>query len=199
MSDHFPDTAFDVVAIAASAGGLKAIIRVLSELPEGFPAAILVVQHLDPKHPSLMAGILARRTPLLVKQAEEGDVIRPGSVYVAPPDRHLLVNPDGTLSLSRSELVHFLRPSADLLFESMAASFKSRGIALVLTGTGSDGATGVEAVKRMGGTVVVQDPDTSEFPGMPRAAVDTGCVDHTVPLSRIAETLVELVTTGEAA
>jgi two-component system chemotaxis response regulator CheB len=81
----------------------------------------------------------------------------------------------------------------------MAASFKGRGIALVLTGTGSDGATGVKAVKRMRGTVVVQDPDTSEFPGMPRAAVDTGCVDHTAPLSRIAETLVKLVTTGEAA
>ena len=98
--------------------------RVLSALDADFPAAIAVVQHLDPRHRSLMAELLSRQSRLPVKQAEDGDRLKSGSVYVAPPDRHLLVNDDGTLSLSKTELVHFLRPSAELLFESVAASFK---------------------------------------------------------------------------
>jgi two-component system chemotaxis response regulator CheB len=113
--------AFEIVALAASAGGLRALSEVLSFLPKSFPAAMVVVQHLDPRHRSLMADILSRRTALKVKQP-----IEPGTIYIAPPNRHLLVNPDRTLSLSQSELVHFVRPSADLLFESAAASYKDR-------------------------------------------------------------------------
>ncbi|HSF47885.1 MAG TPA: chemotaxis protein CheB [Burkholderiales bacterium] len=137
------NAAFDVVALASSAGGLNALNEILSALPADFPAAVLVVQHLDPRHRSLMAEILSRHTPLLVKQAEEGDMIEPGTVYIARPDRHLLANADRTLSLTQSELVHFVRPSADLLFESVAASYKQRSIAVVLTGSGSDGAMGI--------------------------------------------------------
>src|SRR3712207_4035622 len=88
--------AFDIVAFAASAGGLAALSHVLAGLPEGFPAALVVVQHLDPRHRSLMADILSRRTLLQVKQAEEGDQVAPATVYIASPNRHLLVNPDGT-------------------------------------------------------------------------------------------------------
>ncbi|MEH2206476.1 MAG: chemotaxis protein CheB [Nostoc sp.] len=189
----FTNAAFDIVAIAASAGGLTAIVKVLSTLPAEFPAAIAIVQHLAPGHPSFMAEILSRRTNITVKQAEEGDCITPGTAYVAPPDRHLLVNGDGTLSLSQSELVHFLRPSADLLFESVAATYKDRAIAVVLTGTGSDGAMGVEAIKKMGGTVIVQDIKTAEFSGMPSAAINTGNVDFILPLDEISTTLVGLV------
>jgi two-component system chemotaxis response regulator CheB len=140
-----------------------------------------------------MAEILARRTPLQVKQAEENDVITPGTVYIAPPDRHLLVNPDGTLSLSQSELVHFVRPSADLLFESVAASYKERSIAVVLTGTGSDGNMGVEAIKKMGGTVIAQEEESAEFSGMPHAAIETGSVDFILLLEEIPPALVSLV------
>ncbi len=185
--------AFDVVALAASAGGLTAISKVMAGLPANFPASIVVVQHLDPRHRSLMADILSRRTSLRVKQAEEGDRLTTATVYIAPPDRHLLVNPDSTLSLSQSELVHFLRPSADLLFESVAASFKDRVIAVVLTGTGSDGAMGVKAIKKMGGTVIVQDEKTAEFFGMPGAAIQTGQTDFILPLDEIASALVRLV------
>src|SRR5256885_1361631 len=156
------DTTFDIVALAASAGGLTALSRVLAALPEGFPATLVVVQHLDPRHRSLLADILSRRTSLRVKQAEEGEPVQPATVYIAPPNRHLLVNPDGTLSLSQSELVHFLRPSADLLFESVAACYRERAIAVVLTGTGSDGAMGVQAIKKMGGTVIAQDEESSD-------------------------------------
>jgi len=195
---HFPSAAFDVVALAASAGGLKALSHVLSALPPDFPAAVVVVQHLDPRHRSLMADILSRRTPLKVKQAEDGDVLNPATIYIAPPNRHLLVNPDGTLSLSQSELVHFVRPSADLLFESVAASYKDRTIAVVLTGTGSDGAMGVQGIKKMGGTVIVQDEKTSEFFGMPAAAIQTGNADFILLLDEIASALVTLVMKGDA-
>jgi two-component system chemotaxis response regulator CheB len=191
------NTGFYVVAVASSAGGLKALIQILHALPADFPAAILVVQHLDPHHRSMMAGILDRRTPLRVKEAEEGDHLASAAVFIAPPNRHLLVNPDGTLSLSQSELVHFVRPSADLLFESVAASYKDRAIAVVLTGTGSDGTTGVRAIKKIGGTVIAQDEKTSEFFGMPGAAIQTGSVDFILPLDEIPCALVTLVTKGE--
>jgi two-component system chemotaxis response regulator CheB len=190
--------AFDIVAVAASAGGLMALGQILSALPSDFPAAIVIVQHLDPRHRSLMADILSRRTPLQVKQAQEGDHLTPGTVYIAPPDRHLLVNRDSTLSLTETELVHFVRPSADLLFESVAASFTDRAIAVVLTGTGSDGSMGVQAIKKMGGTVVAQDEKTSEFFGMPGAAIQTGNVDFILPLNEIPSALVTLVMKGGA-
>lgn len=190
----FADAVFDVVAIAASAGGLKALTAVLSPLSADFPAAIVVVQHLDRKYRSMMAEILKRRTALQVKQAESGDCLRPGSVYIAPPNWHLLVQPDGTLSLSQSDLVNFVRPAADLLFESVAVSFRSRAIALVLTGTGIDGSRGVQAIKRMQGTVIVQDQSSSAYFGMPGSAIKTGTVDFIVPLTEIATTLVKLVT-----
>ena len=189
---------FDVVAMVASAGGLVAVREVLDHLPERFPASIVIVQHLDPRHRSLMAGILSRHTKLVVKEAEEGDRPAPGHVYLAPPNRHLLVNPDRSLSLSQSELVHFLRPSGDLLFESVAASHTDRAIAVVLTGTGADGAMGVRAIKKMGGTVIAQNPDTAEFRGMPDATVDTKVVDFVLPLTDIAEALTMLVGNGSS-
>ena len=195
-SRHFPGAQFDVVALASSAGGIAAISHILESLPAGFPAAIVVVQHLDPRHRSLMAEILRRRTPLEVVQAAEGDRIRPGTVHIAPPDRHLLVNRDGSLSLSHSELVHFVRPSADLLFESVAASYEERAIAVVLTGTGSDGSLGVGAIKKMGGTVIAQDQESAEFFGMPAATIKSGHADFILRLDEIPAALTTLVAEG---
>jgi two-component system chemotaxis response regulator CheB len=186
-------SAFDIVAVATSAGGLHALTDILTTLPADFPVPMVVVQHLDPRHRSLMAEILGRVTALTIKQAEEGDRLAPRTVYIAPPDRHLLVNPDRTLSLSQSELVHFVRPSADLLFESVAASHRERAIAVILTGTGSDGTMGVQAIKKMGGTVIVQDLESAEFSGMPAAAIHTGLVDMIVPLKDMALTISKLV------
>jgi two-component system chemotaxis response regulator CheB len=191
------DAGLELVAVASSAGGLKALSQLLSALPAGFPAPIVVVQHLDPRHPSLLADILGRRTALRVKEAQQGDQIHPGCVFIAPPDQHLLVTSGGCLSLSHAELVHFVRPSADLLFESVAASYKDRAIAVVLTGAGQDGAMGVQAIKKMGGLVIAQDEATSEFFGMPGGAIQTGSVDRVLPLSQIAPALVSLVNGGE--
>lgn len=189
---------FDIVAMAASAGGLSALSQVLAGLPAEFPAAIVVVQHLDPRHRSLMADILSRRTSLRVEEAREGARLVAATVYIAPPNRHLLVNPDHTLSLTQSELVHFVRPSADLLFESVAAAFRERAVAVVLSGTGSDGSMGVKAIKTMGGTVIAQDERNAEFAGMPAAAAHTGSVDFVLPLDEIAPALLTLVMKGNA-
>ena len=196
MESH---AAFAIVALAASAGGLKALTEVLAALPADFPAALVVVQHLDPRHRSLMAQILSHRTALHVREAREGDTLATGTAYIAPPNRQLLVNADGTLTLTQTELVHFVRPSADLLFESTAASYRERAIAVVLSGSGSDGAMGVKAIKKMGGTVIVQQPSTSEFRGMPDAAEETGGADFVLPLAEIAPALATLVGPAHAA
>ena len=190
---------FEIVALAASAGGLKALTEVLGGLPADFPAALVVVQHLDPRHRSLLAEILGRRSALAVRQASDAERVAPGSVLIAPPDHHLLVNPDGSLSLSRTELVHFSRPSADLLLESVAASYRSRAIGVILSGSGSDGAMGAKAIKKTGGTLIVQDPATAEFTGMPAAALQAGPADFVLPLHEIAGALRSLVAERPAA
>lgn len=182
-----------IVALAASVGGLRALSEILSNLPADFPAPIVVVQHLDPQQPSRMAEIISYRTSLIVKQAEEADRLHPGWVYIAPPDKHLLVNSDETLSLSDSARVRFSRPAANNLFESVAKSFKERAIAVVLTGRDGDGATGVQAIKRVGGTVIVQDEASCECFSMPESAIALGCVDFVLPLSEIAKRLSSLV------
>lgn len=189
--------AFDLVALTASADGLNALTQILTSLPPDFPAPMVVVQHLSPRHPSLLAEILNRRTSLEVKQAEEGGLLSPGQVFIAPPDYHLLVNADGSLSLSQTEKVHFVRPAAEVLFESVAEHYKQRAIAVVLTGGDGDGSTGVQAIKKMGGKVIAQDQATSKVWGMPAAAIATGCVDWVLPLDKIGQAITQLVMYGQ--
>jgi two-component system, chemotaxis family, protein-glutamate methylesterase/glutaminase len=130
---------------------------------------------------------------LPVVLASEGDRAVAGMIYVAPPNHHLLVEAGGVLVLSSSELVHFLRPSADLLFESVAGAYGPRALACVLTGTGSDGAMGASAVKARGGTVIVEDPELAEFKGMPEAVIAAGAADFILPLDEIAAVIRGLV------
>ncbi|MDY7103648.1 MAG: chemotaxis protein CheB [Actinomycetota bacterium] len=188
-----PGDRFDVAAIAASAGGIRALSTLLGGLPTDIAVPVLVVQHLDRRHETVIAEVLGRRCALPVKLAEDAETTRPGVVYIAPPNRHLLVEPAGVLRLSDSELVHFVRPSADLLFESVAGTYGNGAIAVVLTGTGADGSMGVRAVDQRGGTVIVEDPETAEFSGMPSAAVETGAVDFVLPLDEIAGVVAQLV------
>lgn len=190
------DTIPTAIGIAASAGGLNALSIVLAGLEKGFPAVILVVQHLAPNHKSLLSDILSRRTTLEVKQAEAGEYLKPGCVFIAPPNYHMLVNIDNSIALTQSELVHFVRPSADLLFESLAGRYKEKAIAVVLTGTGIDGSLGVTAIKKRGGTIIVQDPEDADFDGMPMAAIQTQCADHVLPLDEIAAALRKMVFSG---
>ena len=187
---------FDVVAIGASAGGVEALHVVIEALPAEFPAAVLVVQHMDPRHRSMLAGLLARRSRLKVKQAVHGEPVQPGVVYIAQPDAHLLVR-DGHLVLTDTPHVHFSRPSIDLLFESVADGYGDRAISVILSGSGVDGADGTRAVKAKGGTTIAQSPSSAAHPGMPQAARATGCVDVILPLEEIGPALVNLVIPGE--
>lgn len=187
-----------MVGLVASAGGLAALSVILSALPADFPAPLLVVQHLGPRHRSWLAEILGRRVALLVTEVRGGERPRGGRVYVAPPDRHLVVRRGGLLGLSSSARIQYSRPSADVLLASMARIWKERTIAVVLTGRGRDGADGVLAIKRNGGRVIVQDEGTSESFGMPEAAFLTGVADRVLPLEAIAPELVAL-TMGRAA
>lgn len=186
-------TAFDIVGIATSAGGLHALIRVLRQLPGSFPAAIVIVQHLSPNNPSLLAEILSRSCALKVKQAEDGEQVQAGTVYIAPPNHHLLIQADGTLTLSQTAPVNYARPAADPLFESMAKAFHTRAIAVVLTGMGRDGAQGIKAIKQAGGMTIAQNVATAQFSSMPLAAIRTRAVDLVLPLEQIPIRLIELV------
>jgi two-component system, chemotaxis family, protein-glutamate methylesterase/glutaminase len=181
-----------VVAIAASAGGLAALTCVIDALPRDFAAPLLIVLHLDPHHRSWLAEVLGRRAALAVTQAAGGEHIAAGTVYVAPPDRHMLVREDGSLDLSAGERVQHVRPSANLLFASLAEAWGGGAIAVVLSGTGKDGAEGVRAIKSRGGTVIVQDEASAEFFGMPDAAIRTGVADRVLPLDGVAAALIEL-------
>lgn len=195
--ENYLKNGFDIVVIAASAGGLKALITVLSGLHSDFPAAIVVVQHLDPSLPSQMAHILGRRTALKVKQAEEGDQLQAGVVYIAPPDFHLMVDKLKRLRLSHSEKVHYVRPCGDLLFESAALVFQKKTLGLVLTGTGIDGTAGAKAIRKAGGKVIAQSEESSDFFGMPGSAIKAGEVDFTLPLEEISPCIEKLVHKGK--
>jgi two-component system, chemotaxis family, protein-glutamate methylesterase/glutaminase len=187
------ENSFAVVVVAASAGGIAALTEILAALTGVFPAAVAIVQHRPPRAPSVLAHVLNRRSAMPVTDAKDGELIRPARVYLAPADYHLLVNADGTFSLTQSEKVHGTRPAAENLFESAAKSLKERIIGVVLTGTGGDGETGVRTVKQMGGTVIAQDQATSEFFDMPLTAIGTGMVDFILPLASIAPKLLSLV------
>ena len=181
------------MGIASSAGGLQAVSKVISGIPSDFAATILLVQHLYPRYRSNMAEILSRHTALKVSEAAEGDLPAAGHLYVAVPDKHLVVNSEHSISLSKAPAKRYLRPSADLLFESIAQHFSHHAIVVVLSGTGSDGSLGVQAIKKMGGVTIAQDEASSEFFGMPHSAIQTGNVDLVLPLEEIANALCTLV------
>ena len=200
LSDHrpsqFPNTYYDVVALAASAGGLHAFLEVVRALPTNFPAAVIIIQHLAPHRESLLPEIIQRYTILPVRQAKEGEIIEPGVVYTALPDYHMIVDEDGRLRLNQEAPINFSRPAIDPLIQSMAEMYQDRLIAVILSGMGSDGSKGILSVKAMGGIVIVQNLETSQFTGMPCAAIRTGATDYVLPLDSISSAIVSLVTTG---
>jgi two-component system chemotaxis response regulator CheB len=187
----------DVVAIVASAGGISAIERVLAQLPADLDAALVILLHLMPQQRSMLPAILARSTTLHVKQAEDGDQLTAGIAYVAPPDAHLRVE-GNELRLDASEVVHHVRPSADVLLLSLANGYKGRCLAVVLSGSGIDGAAGSAAIKHAGGTVLAQNEATSQYFGMPGAAILAGGVDRVLALDQIGQAVVEFVQNGVA-
>lgn len=190
---------YDVVAIACSAGGLRALQAVLGELPASFPASILIALHRGETSSAVLVALLQRRTALELKEAEEGERCRPGTVYIAPGGRHLELTAGGRLSVMRRGRIRFVCPSADVLFSSVAMHCGRRAVALVLSGQGSDGAAGLHAVRRAGGFVVTQDPRSCEYPGMPSSAIETRKVDLALALPEIGFALETLAQRALAA
>lgn len=189
MSDH------PIVALVCSAGGLNALMAVLRPLPEGLPAAVVVLQHMPPDKRSELPAILTRATALPVSWADDGVALVPGCVLVAPPGHHTLVTKDETIALIQSGPAPPYRPSADLLLTTLALAAGSRVIAVVLSGEGQDAATGATAVHCLGGTVIVSSMQTSAHAAMPLATEGRDHItDHVVPLEDLAEILVALTT-----
>jgi two-component system chemotaxis response regulator CheB len=185
--------AFDLVVMVASAGGLAALSTIVGSLPAGFPAAIVIVHHRAEANPSLLGEILSRRTALRVREATVGESPEAGVVYIAPAGLHLSIAADRSFAFSDRHLIQRVLSSADPLFESAAAVYGERLIAVVLTGYGQDGADGIRAVGQASGTVLVQDEATSQAFAMPAAALATGEVDAVLPVSAIGPALIALV------
>jgi PAS domain S-box-containing protein len=181
------------VALGASAGGLQALSTILDDLSADFSSSIVIAQHFLPSFTSHLPELLARQTSLRVKVAQEGDRLYAGWVYVAPPAMHLVVLPVGIFSLTETDNVHHCRPSVDVPFQSVAASFGARAIAVVLTGADGDGAAGIQAVRAAGGVTIAQDESSSKNVDMPLAAAEMGAVDYVLPLKAISPALADLV------
>ncbi|WP_437653274.1 chemotaxis protein CheB [Sorangium sp. So ce1182] len=181
----------DIIVVGASAGGLEVLKELVQGLPKDLDATILVVLHLSPDGPGLVPDILKRRSALPVAHAADGEEICRGRIYIAPPDRHLLV--DGPrLRLTRGPHENMSRPAVDPLFRSAALAFGARVIGVILTGRLDDGTSGLWAVKACGGTAVVQDPSDASYPSMPRSALQHVTVDHVAKSAALAPLLVRL-------
>ena len=182
-----------IIVVGASAGGVEALTELVAELPGDFAAPIIIVLHIPPQHPSLLPRILARRSILPVMTAEEGIEVEPGKVYVAPPDRHVLVDHGGMLQTPRGPRENSHRPAVDPLFRSAALTYGAKAIGVVLTGTRDDGTSGLKAIKECGGIAIVQDPNDAAYPWMPKNALEHVDVDHVVALKDLPALLVRVL------
>ncbi|WP_437805153.1 chemotaxis protein CheB [Sorangium sp. So ce1078] len=185
-------TGHDIIAIGASAGGVEALIALTGGLPSDLPAALFVVLHTPATARSTLARILGRSTRLHVGVAVDGEPIELGSIYIAPPDNHLMVG-DGVVRVVHSAKENGHRPAVDPLFRTAAEMYGARVIGVVLSGMRDCGTAGLLDIKRRGGVAVVQDPRDAQFPEMPQSALDNVPVDHCVPLARLPPLLSELV------
>jgi two-component system chemotaxis response regulator CheB len=181
----------DIIVIGTSSGGVNALKQLVSDLPRDLPAAILLVMHRPPDQPSLLADILASVSRLAVANAIDGEPLVPGRIYVAPPDRHLIVEQE-RIRLTRGPKENRFRPAIDPLFRSAAYAYGPRVIGVVLTGNLDDGTAGLWAIKDRGGIAIVQDPEEAIFPSMPRSAMTQVEVDYCLSLEEIAPTLARL-------
>lgn len=182
----------DIIVIGTSAGGLDALRRLTSSLPVNFPASVFVVQHCSPTGQSLLAKILTRSGPLHATNPMNHERISPGAVYVAPADRHMLIQ-DGHVCTSQGPKENRVRPAIDALFRSAARAYGARVIGVVLTGMLDDGTAGLLAIKAQGGLAIVQQPSDAAYPSMPQSALRYVKTDYCLPLSEIAAKLVQLV------
>jgi two-component system CheB/CheR fusion protein len=186
------ESGFYVVGIGASAGGLDAIEKFLRNMPSDSGMGFVLVPHLDPEHKSMMGDLLRRYTRMSIYQAEEGMRVRPNAIYIIPPNREMAIR-EGKLRLFELKGQRGVRHPIDLFFRSLAEDGGVYAIGIVLSGTGTEGALGLRAIKGEGGLALVQDPATASYGGMPESAIGTGIVDYVLPPEKMAETLVNYV------
>jgi two-component system chemotaxis response regulator CheB len=186
---------YEAIVIGASAGGLNALQKLLAPLPADFRFPLLVVLHRLPAPDDLMAYTLNEACQLRVKEADHGEPIKSGHVYIAPANYHLLVEPDKTLSLSIDAKVRYSRPSIDVLFETAADVYRSGLIGIILTGANDDGTAGLRKIKAQGGLTIAQNPATADSKIMPYSAIHQNTVDQIFSLAEISAFLTQLCRT----
>ncbi|WKB53871.1 chemotaxis protein CheB [Eleftheria terrae] len=191
-------TGIEAVVIGASAGGIEAVSQLLAALPAGFGAPVLLVLHIQSGRPSRLAPLFGARCALPVNEPEDKEPLKAASVYVAPPDYHLLVEPPGIVALSIDAPVHYSRPAIDPLFESAAVVYGPALLAILLTGASSDGSLGLRTVRRAGGCAWVQDPATAVASTMPRSALELAGADAILTIDETARALAALSPTLRA-
>lgn len=182
----------DAVVIGASAGGLEALLAILTQLPAGYHLPLLAVLHLPSHGDSRLAEVLGARMNLPVREAADKERIQPGTLYVAPGGYHLLVEQDLSLSLSCDPPVHYSRPSIDVMMESAADAWGDRLAGILLTGANDDGADGLARIGQRGGLTIVQDPNEAAVRAMPQAAIARRAPGHVLGLAGIHALLLEL-------
>ncbi|HEX8499644.1 MAG TPA: chemotaxis protein CheB [Pyrinomonadaceae bacterium] len=187
----------DIVVVGTSGGGVEALKTLVGGLPADFPGSVFVVMHAAPDSPGVLGQILDRSGPLPAANAVNRERIVPGRIYVAAPDRHLLLEP-GVVRVTHGPKENRFRPAVDPLFRSAAQTYGPRVVGVILTGGLDDGTSGLWAVKRLGGLAVVQDPDEAFMPSMPLSALRGVEVDHTLPLAEVAPLLARLASTSVA-
>jgi two-component system, chemotaxis family, protein-glutamate methylesterase/glutaminase len=183
---------YEAIVVGTSAGGLFALTGILQNLPADFPLPVLIVQHRAKGQRDLLEELLQSKSEIRIKQADEKEKILPSVVYFAPPDYHLLVERDKTLSLSCDEHVRYSRPSIDVLFESAAEVYKDKLIGIILTGANNDGAAGIKAINSYGGVTIAQSPAEADYPFMPQASIETGKIKHIWTLPQIQNFLLKI-------
>ena len=181
---------YEAIVIGVSSGGLNAMKIMFSLLPADFKIPVIIVQHISARSENQWIHLLNAKSNLSVKEADEKEKIKPGFVYIAPPNYHLLIEKNKTLSLSVEERVNFARPSIDVLFESAAEAYKDKLIGVVLTGANNDGANGLKRIREYGGLTIVQDPATAESSYMPASAIAANQPDYILPLTEIIDLLI---------
>ncbi len=185
---------YRAIVIGASAGGMHVVSRILAHLPADFKLPVIIVQHLHKTQDGYLIEFYNSNTILPVREAEDKLDIQPSHIYIAPPDYHLLIEQDETLSLSRDEKVNYSRPSIDVLFESAADVYGSELIGVILTGANNDGSHGLKCIMEHGGLTLVQDPETAQFPEMPRSAREYVTVDHVLDVDALGKFLMTVGT-----
>lgn len=180
-----------VVAIASSTGGPDALSVILSKLPRDFPCPIVIAQHISDGFAPGMADWFAKITPLKVQIAAAGQQIAPGNVYVSPSEKHMTVTSPGRINLIARMASDIFHPSCDKLLASVAEVYDSGAVGVILTGMGNDGVAGMRRIKDAGGATIAQDEQTSVVFGMPKVAIDSGCIDRVIAIQDISTAIVE--------